>query len=203
MQVRDSGAADPAEQPDLPHDRHWNADLYRRHSAAVHTHFRQRGVGWSDAEDLTAEVFAIAWRRRDDVVPHPTAGMLPWLLGTANHLLRDRSRSIARAHRALARITDPVSAPDIAEDLVASAQDRARIEILAGVLHQLTVPEQEVIQFCVLRGLSPGVVADVTAEPASTVRARLSRALDKARAAYAAIDADDAPRTSRKRRGQR
>lgn len=170
-------------------DRAAFAAVYRSAGAAVFTHFLQRGVARADAEDLTAEVFAIGWRRRSDIVQHPTAGMLPWLLGTANNLLKSKRRSLRRAHRALARVAEPVDVPDIAVNLTDQAEDRHRLELLVLVLQGLSVPEQEVIQFCVLRGIPPKVVADVTGEPVGTIRSRLSRALVKARDLYAGQNA--------------
>lgn len=180
--------------PAVTDDRAEFAAIYRAHSAQVFTHFLQRGLRRTDAEDLTAEVFAIAWRRRADIRPHPTAGLLPWLLGTANNLIRDSHRSIARARRALARVDRDVVVPDVAEDLTAQAHDRARLATLAGILSGLSVAEQEVIQFCVLRGFSAATVSELTGEAAGTIRSRLSRALAKARTDYAALNTDDAPR---------
>lgn len=163
--------------------------VYRLNSSSVFTHFLQRGVGRTDAEDLTAEVFAIAWRRRTQVAPHPTAGWLPWLLGTANTLLKSKRRSVWRTHRALAKVEHQADVPDIALNLTDRAEDRHRLDILVLILRQLSVPEQEVIQFCVLRGIPPKIVADVTGEPVGTIRSRLSRALGKARALYASQEA--------------
>lgn len=86
--------------PSASDDREAYAEIYRAHSSQVFTHFLQRGVARADAEDLTAEVFAIAWRRRAVVEPHPAAGMLPWLLGTANNLIKAAAgRSPAPAGR--------------------------------------------------------------------------------------------------------
>jgi len=180
--------------PSSSDDREAYAEIYRAHSSQVFTHFLQRGVARADAEDLTAEVFAIAWRRRAVVEPHPTAGMLPWLLGTANNLIKDSRRSIARARRALSRIDRRDDVPDIADDLTALAEDNSRIQTLIQVLGRLSTPEQEVIQWCVIRGFAANVVSDLTGEAPGTVRSRLSRALVKARMAYAALNTDDAPR---------
>ncbi len=171
-------------------DRAAFESVYRASNSAVFTHFLQRGLARADAEDLTAEVFAIAWRRRNDIAPHPTAGLLPWLLGTANVLLKSKRRSLWRAHRALAKIGKPVDAPDIAVHLTDQAEERHRLDLLARILGGLSVPEQEVIQFCVLRGIPPKVVAEVTGEPVGTIRSRLSRALGKARSLYADHEPD-------------
>lgn len=159
--------------------------LYRTHASTVFTHLLQRRVSWSDAQDLTAEVFAITWRRRATIQPHPEAGMLPWLLATANYVIADRHRMAARSRRALGRLALPVPVPDIAEDIADQAHDVARLERLAELLATLTTAEQEVIQYCTLRGLAPSVVAETTGEPVGTVRSRLSRALTKIRTAYA------------------
>lgn len=167
--------------------------VYRSHASSIFTHFLQRGVSHADAQDLTAEVFAIAWRRRSDIEPHPTAGFLPWLMGVANNLLKGQRRSVWRAHRALSRLPREDSAPDIAEDLTDKDEDQFRLRLLILVLSALTVPEQEVIQYCVMRGLSPMVVSDLTGEDAGTIRSRLSRALAKARARYTEISADQPP----------
>ena len=175
--------------------------VYRSNSSAVYTHFLQRRVAQADADDLTAEVFAIAWRRRNDIAPHPTAGLMPWLLGTANTLLKAKRRSLWRAHRALGKVGKPVDVPDIALNLADLAEDRHRLDVLVRILHGLSVPEQEVVQFCVLRGIPPKVVAEVTGEPVGTIRSRLSRALGKARGLYARHEADlsNEPRSSQRR----
>ncbi|MBM9466639.1 RNA polymerase sigma factor [Nakamurella leprariae] len=165
---------------------------YRTHASSVFSHFLQRGMTRTDAEDLTAEVFATAWRRHGEIEPHPEAGMLPWLLGTANNMLRAKRRSLWRAHRALARVERPADVPDLALDVTQAAEDQARLAVLIEVLRGLSTAEQEVIQFCVIRGISPTVVAQVTGEPAGTVRSRLSRALAKARVRFAELT-DAAP----------
>lgn len=175
---------------------------YRLHSSGVFTHFLQRGVPRSEAEDLTSEVFASTWRRRADITPHPSAGMLPWLLGTANVLLRGRRRSLWRAGQALGRLPSPETVPDIADALTDQAQDEHRLQVLREVLTALTVPEQEVLQLCVLRGLAPTVVAEVTGEPAGTVRSRLSRALTKARTRYIEVTGDQSDPVMSPRRAQ-
>lgn len=159
---------------------------YERCSGAVYTHFLQRGVPDSDAQDLTGEVFVIALRRRDTVQVHPTAGPLPWLLVTANNLLRERRRKLWRSGKAYGRLPSPPDEPDIAEAVVAREQDRWQLAVLVPLLRRLPELDQEIVQLCVLRGLAPGDVADLMGLPAGTVRSRLSRALTKLRTWYAA-----------------
>jgi RNA polymerase sigma-70 factor, ECF subfamily len=65
--------------------------LYAEHNAAVRTYVRRR-VDSQDADDVVADVFAIAWRRRRDVPEDP----LPWLLGVARRVMANRWRSATR-----------------------------------------------------------------------------------------------------------
>jgi DNA-directed RNA polymerase specialized sigma24 family protein len=69
-------------------DRRFEA-LFRDHHQAVLSYCRRRMVG-ADAEDLAADVFAVAWRRLDEV-PHADAEKA-WLLGVAYRSIATRSR---------------------------------------------------------------------------------------------------------------
>jgi RNA polymerase sigma-70 factor (ECF subfamily) len=55
--------------------------LYARHYRAIYAYVRRRLQ--SDAADVTAEVFAVAWRRLDDV-PGGDREIL-WLYGVAHN----------------------------------------------------------------------------------------------------------------------
>ncbi len=65
--------------------------LYREHYAAV-MRFARRRTDPQTAEDVTAETFAIAWRRLDRIPAHKP---LPWLYVTAGHELANRRRKAA------------------------------------------------------------------------------------------------------------
>ncbi|MET4157603.1 sigma-70 family RNA polymerase sigma factor [Agromyces sp. PvR057] len=66
----------------------WFTDVVRAHSTALVRYFARRGPR-QDADDLAAEVFATAWRRRDDV---PAEAVLPWLYRTAGFILANHRR---------------------------------------------------------------------------------------------------------------
>jgi RNA polymerase sigma-70 factor, ECF subfamily len=83
----------PPADGDPPRGAAWFEQLFRDHHRDVLAYARRRVPG--DADDVVAEVFAVAWRRRDDVPPEP----LPWLYRTAaNHILHAR-RGDARRSR--------------------------------------------------------------------------------------------------------
>lgn len=96
----------------------------REHLTALHRYFRRRAP-LDDCDDLVSEVFAVAWRRRDDV---PRDAVLPWLYRTAGFVLANHRR--ARRDVAIgdamevsalsgAHAEDPASA--IADDSVLAA----------------------------------------------------------------------------------
>jgi RNA polymerase sigma-70 factor (ECF subfamily) len=158
--------------------------LYDRHATAVYNHCYQRLARRADAEDLTAEVFIVALRTGQHAHLDPDAGLRPWLLTVANNLLRRHARALAVAGRAHRRLRlEREELPDIAESVADASADAYYLAILRKVLSALPVKDRELIQLCVLQGIAPSVVAEVTGARAATVRSRLSRALTRARRA--------------------
>ena len=78
--------------PSAEHERF--VSLYERHAALVLAYARRR-IGAAEAEDVLAETFLVAWRRRDEVPDDA----LPWLYAVAGNVLRNRVRSRAAAGR--------------------------------------------------------------------------------------------------------
>ena len=168
----------------LAGDRSGLAELYDRHATAIYNHCTQRLASRADAEDITAEVFITALRTGQPVTPHPDAGLRPWLLAVANNLLRRHARSRAVARRAHHRLRlDRDELPDIADLVTEASADAYHLAILRDVLSGLPVGDRELIQWCVLQDIAPGVVAQITGSRPATVRSRLSRALARARRA--------------------
>jgi len=166
------------------------AGQYARHADRVYSHCLQRSCTNEDAEDLTAEVFVLAWQNRARVRYHDDAGILPWLLVTANNLLRHRHRGLARARKNMERIAPESSGENAAVAITNRAEERHYLELLAAVLKNLRPRDQELIQLCIIAELSPTTVAVALSLPPGTVRVRLSRALDRARRAFIALAAD-------------
>jgi RNA polymerase sigma factor (sigma-70 family) len=70
------------------HDADWFTAVVREHATALVRYFARRGPR-QDADDLAADVFATAWRRRADV---PDEAVLPWLYRTAGFTLANHRR---------------------------------------------------------------------------------------------------------------
>lgn len=139
--------------------------LYTDVAPELFAYVRRRST--ADAEDVVAEVFAIAWRRRA-ALPAPELRRA-WLYGTARNLMladgRYRSQA-AEAVRDLAHLTEP-------SDGATSAA--ANVVVLAA-LDRLSPPEREIILLTEWERLTPTEAAVALGIKPGTARVRLHRA---------------------------
>jgi RNA polymerase sigma-70 factor (ECF subfamily) len=148
--------------------------LFERHSRAVYNFCFHRTADWAAAEDLMSTVFLEAWRRRSEV-RLKEGRALPWLLGVATNVLRNRRRSERRHRTALARL--PVDrGADFADDVEGRLDDERRMRATLRAVAKLPRREQDVIALCAWGGLSYEDAALALRLPVGTVRSRLSRA---------------------------
>lgn len=126
----------------------------------------------SHAEDVTADVFTVAWRRLHEIPTGPGEAKA-WLLGVARLTLQNSSRG-RRRYEALA--------VRIAEDLPRQVDTDADTEVLTRRLDlavawpRLSTTDQEAIALIAWDGLSTAQAATVVGISAVAFRLRLSRA---------------------------
>lgn len=82
------GMAPAQESTDSTRDDVWFDRVFAEHATAIHRYFVRRAPR-GDVEDLSAEVFTTAWRRRQAV---PEDFVLPWLYRTAGYVLANYRR---------------------------------------------------------------------------------------------------------------
>jgi RNA polymerase sigma-70 factor (ECF subfamily) len=135
--------------------------LFDEHMAAVWRYARRRCATSADADDVVAETFAAAWRRRDDV-PRDGAGRL-WLLVTARRVLANQRRTQDRQHRLRTRAAS-VAPPAPAE--VKSGEGGVLWQALArlspedrDLLIMRAWDELPVTELAVLLGCTPNAVS--------------------------------------------
>lgn len=164
------------------------AGLFDRHFAAVYRYLARR-VGTDLAEDLAAEVFLVAFRRRHCYqLAQPRA--LPWLLGVATNLARQQWRAEARALRALARSGLDPAMEDHADGVVARVVAQDWYRCAAAGLAGLSPGDRDVLLLIAWEGLSHEEVALALGISPGTVRSRLHRARRRVKAALDAMDSD-------------
>ncbi len=151
--------------------------LVQANADAIHQYLRRRfpGCDAADAEDLLADVMAVAWRRFDDI---PSGMELPWLYGVARRrLLNARSRG-SRRERLAAPLRPQGPAP-AAEDVVIADLELQR------ALAQLSDKEREVLMLTAWEGLRPDELALALGISVNAAAVRLSKAKSRLRSLLA------------------
>lgn len=140
--------------------------LYRATARDVFSYVRRRTS--ADAEDLVAETYAVAWRRRADL-PAPMLRRA-WLFGVARTLLR-------------AQVREQRTQADLVRQLATQRELDAEPPELGAVHPEVTAalarlgPEaREILQLVTWEGLTPAELAVVLGVRPGTARVRLHRA---------------------------
>jgi RNA polymerase sigma-70 factor, ECF subfamily len=147
---------------------------FRLHFPPVYR-FIARRVGPALAEDVAAETFATAYRRRASFDP-ARASLRSWLYGIAANLVRNHWRAEQHLLALDARLVPETDVPDGTE-----ATDRRVVAALlaprlAAALGQLTSDQREVLLLYAWAELSPEEIAAALGIAPGTARSRLSRA---------------------------
>ena len=148
--------------------------MFREHANAVHA-YAWRRTSAASTDDVVSEVFAIAWRRLDDV-PEPP---LPWLLACARRVLANQRRAQRRAGALRSRL-----AANYAPRLPADAGDG----VLRQALNQLREHDRELLLLVAWEGLEPDQVAAMLGCSKGAVATRLHRARTRLAAALARLE---------------
>jgi len=146
----------------------WFEELFRRHHGAVRA-FCMRRAG-PDADDVLAEVFAVAWGKRDSAPEHAR----PWLYAIASRQVLKWHRSQGRRVRYEEQVAgwrserpDEFEAVDerlSAQSPVGAAMDRMRPD------------DAEILRLWAWEELSPAEIATVLGTSRTAARVRLHRA---------------------------
>lgn len=148
---------------------------YDTRFADVLSYALRRSATPEDAADVTAETFAIAWRKRSSL-PDP-AEALPWLLAVARRVIANARRGHMR-HAALSTRLGMELRSAAHQDDTLAINAKEAVEVM---LDSLTTAERAVVELAAWEGLTPRETAVVLSLPAAAVRARLARARKKLR----------------------
>jgi RNA polymerase sigma-70 factor (ECF subfamily) len=155
--------------------------LFDRHAPAVHRYLARR-IG-APADDLLAETFLIAFRRRASY-RQVHVDVRPWLFGIATNVLRRHVRQEVRRYRALARAaTELGDGSSLADETAGRVDAQSLRRELSAALATLNRGDRDVLLLTAWAELSYAEIAAVLKIPVGTVRSRLNRARRVTRAA--------------------
>jgi RNA polymerase sigma factor (sigma-70 family) len=158
------------------------AHIFDRHADEIHR-YAYRRVGHGAADDVVAETFLTAFRRRRSYrIDWPDAR--PWLYGIANLVIQTHWRAEKRLLRALERARPDAIAEESHESTaIARLNAQATEPALAGALRHLNKGDRDVLLLHAWADLTYAEIAQVLDVPIGTVRSRLSRARQRMRKA--------------------
>ncbi|MBB2909532.1 RNA polymerase sigma-70 factor (ECF subfamily) [Streptosporangium becharense] len=162
-----------------PTDSHWFGAVFDAHYEEIHRYIGRR-LDLDVAEDLAAETFLIAFRRRDRFDPARGAPR-PWLYGIATNLIGRHRRLELRRYRALARTGPPPDDDGPEQRVVDRVTAGVTAGRLAGALARLSRGERDAVLLAAYGGFTYDEIAEALGVAAGTVASRLSRARTKLR----------------------
>lgn len=148
--------------------------IYESHHVAVQRYCARR-LDPDRANDATAEVFVVTWRRIG-AAPEPSLA-LPWLYGVARNIVRHFHRSQQRHLNLIERAQsmDPPRSPDPATQVVRREEE----EQVAAAMEQLREADRELVRLRLWEGLEHSEIGDVLGLSAKAVGMRYLRALKR------------------------
>ncbi|MEV5575425.1 RNA polymerase sigma factor [Spirillospora sp. NPDC052269] len=158
------------------------AQLYDRYFDDIHRYLAAR-LGRETADDLAAETFLIAFRRRADFDPSRGTAVRPWLYGIATNLASQHRRTEQRRLKALSRIGAETSVDGHEERATARVAAEMLRPDLVRAMRALSPGERDVVFLSALGGLGYEDIAQALGIPAGTVGSRLNRAKARLRRA--------------------
>ncbi|MEU4549411.1 RNA polymerase sigma factor [Nonomuraea dietziae] len=163
-------------------------EIYDRYVSEIHAYLGRR-LDRQAADDLTAEVFLAAFRKREAFDPE-RGEVRPWLYGFATNLISSHRRTETRRLAALQRsATAHDDAEHGHEERVVTRVDAVSAQgRLAAELRALSEGDRDVLLLSALGELSHEEVAKALDIPYGTVGSRLSRVRRKLRAALGGVN---------------
>jgi RNA polymerase sigma-70 factor (ECF subfamily) len=140
--------------------------IYDEHHAQVYAYAVSR-VGRQLADDVVSETFLVVWRRLGAVPP----AALPWLLGVARNMVRERYRAEVRQGDLAAelRAWSDEAVADVADGVIERAA-------MLAALARLGEDDRELLTLMAWHGLSAREAARVVGCSTATFFVRLHRA---------------------------
>jgi RNA polymerase sigma factor (sigma-70 family) len=156
--------------------------LYDRYFDDIHRYLAAR-LGRENADDLAAETFLIAFRRRTDFDASRGGALRPWLYGIATNLVSQHRRTERRRLKALGRVRVEYALTGHEDQVASRVTAEALRPDLVRAMQELAPDDRDVVFLSILGGLAYDDIAQALGIPSGTVGSRLNRARKRLRRA--------------------
>lgn len=146
------------------------AELYQQYEEQISAYALRR-TSSADANDVVAETFLTAWRRRDDIPAEPKT--LPWLYGVSRRVLANQRRSEDRRSRLRDRLKREPATASSAVTFIESADAFAEV---TTAIRSMSEDDAEILRLTAWEGLGPTEIAETLGIEPTAARQRLFRA---------------------------
>jgi len=145
--------------------------LFKTHYSAIYKYCARR-LGEPDAEDAAAEVFAVAWRRLDDLPSDDRERA--WLYGVAHRVVANQYRSRDRRTRLTTRLQAVIGGTGGGAEVDATTGGDVDLVLIA--LDEMSPNDRELLRLSAWDGLNRAEIAYVLGIKENAVDQRLHRA---------------------------
>lgn len=164
------------------------AKLYLEHKSAVYTYLMYTVLDKAWVDDLSQEVFVLAWKK-NILKTVPNEAHKAWLLRTATNMARNWERSRRIRDRVIAgslddqnsHVTDEPSDPMRVEDYV---QDKLDAEITYRLLSEVSVMYRRCLVLHIIYGYDRSEVAEIVGLKPKSVSQYIARGRAQLTEAY-------------------
>ena len=159
--------------------------MYERYRARVFAYAVSK-VGRELAEEITSDVFLIAWQRIAELPEQP----LPWLLVTTRNVASNQFRAATRQRAVAAELGTWIAVERESGDLADDVTERAALLTALGMLPE---PDRDMLTLVAWHNLPAKSVASVIGCSTATYFVRLHRARRRLEQALAEVNREPAP----------
>jgi RNA polymerase sigma-70 factor (ECF subfamily) len=161
-------------------EQHRFVELFESTFTPVTAYARRRVADRAEADDVVAETYAVAWRRRGQL--DPDAPPLPWLYGIAANVIRNHHRSRSRRLRLADKLEAQTARSGVPHPIGGDPGDRPADD-LRTALASLADDDQEVLRLVAWEGLAHAEIGQILGCSTNAVGLRVHRARQRLRAA--------------------
>ncbi|MXW98405.1 MAG: RNA polymerase sigma factor [Acidimicrobiaceae bacterium] len=154
---------------DTGRDRDWFTSLYHDSYRMLLAYARRR-VDEQTADEVVADTFLVAWRRRDEV---PEGFERAWLFGVARNTILTANRTARRRHALNGKLHGAARTGPWTDDRYETS-DRA--DALLPALQALREEDREILMLVAWEGLSHAEIGEAMGISANAVAIRVHRA---------------------------